>query len=101
MSTPTLEELQTQIEAMKSFIGLDGYRAGQQRIRDTYTSQLQNLVADAKLILEDPGLDEERKEASVVQILANASTLKRRIDQLDKELGAGEEGNRATRRRKK
>ena len=94
MTTSTLEELQIQIEAMKAFIGLDGYRAGQQRIRENYKSQLQDLIADAKLISADPTLNEERKEASLIRAVRNATQLKNRIDQLDQELGAGEEGNR-------
>lgn len=101
MTAPTLDELQTQIEAMKAFIGLDGYRAGQQRIRANYTTQLQDTVADAKLIVSDGSMNEKRQEILAHQLMETANTLKGRIDQLDKELGAGEEVNRATRRRRK
>lgn len=97
---PTLDKLQTQIDAMKAFIGIDGYRAGQQRIRDNYISQLQDIVADAKLVISDSKVDSERREAAATQMMQSATLLKGRIDQLDKELGAaGEDGNRATRRR--
>ena len=97
---PTTDELQTQIDAMKAFIGNDGYRAGQQRIRDNYTASLQNIVADATLILSDKAVDAELRETQVADKLEAAMLLKRRIDKLDQELG-DPEGNRASRRRQK
>lgn len=95
----TLDELQTQIDAMKAFIGIDGYRAGQQRIRDNYLARLQDEVADAKLIMADRALDDEVRETVLTRKVEMAETLKRRIDALDKEIGPGEDRNRAARRR--
>lgn len=96
MSTP--EELQTQIDAMKAFIGLEGYQAGQRRVREDYLGQLQNAVADAKTITVDKKLDEKAREVVLGRLVFQMDMFKRRIDQLDRELGPGEGGNRATRR---
>lgn len=97
----TLEGLQEQIETMKAFIGLDGYRSGQQRVRETYLAQLQQVVADAKLIMGDTEMDEEAREAMLDRMLSQMDVFKRRIDRLDRELGPRDGGNRAQRRRAK
>jgi len=98
--TETLDDIQAQVDALKAFIGIEGYRQGQQRIRAKYMAQLQDEIADAKLILADTALDEKVRLTAAARGAAIAETLKRRVDELDKQLGtAAPNGNRAARRR--
>lgn len=97
---PTTDELQTQIDAMKAFIGVDGYQAGQRRLREGYAQRLQEVVAEAQLVMSE-GLPDEALQAALAPHVRNMTLLKGRIDRLDRELGPGESGNRAARRRSK
>jgi len=95
----TLESQQAEIEALKQFVGLDGLRAGQRQKRLDYTNQLQAVLAEARVILADKKLSDEVREASIANLLEVAQRFRRWIAQLDRELGPGEDGNRAQRRR--
>lgn len=97
----TLEDQQAQIDALRAFVGIDGYRAGQERMRTEYMARLQNVIAEAKVQSADPELPEAVREALLAQRLEGANQLKRWIDKLNRELGPGAAGNRATRRRAK
>lgn len=95
---PTTDELQTQIDAMKAFIGIDGYQAGQRRLRDAYRAKLEDTVAESQVILDQPE-DTAAKLTALENIAQTMVVLKDRIDFLDRQLGPAETGNRATRRR--
>lgn len=97
---PTTDELQTQIDAMKAFIGIDGYQAGQRRLREGYAARLQEVVAESQLVISED-LPAETLQAALAPHVRNMDLLKGRIDRLDRELGPSENGNRSARRRPK
>lgn len=98
---PSLEELRSLIrDEVRAIVDPEGYRAGQQRVRQSYMDQLQNELVDFDLVDRDREIAEEAREM-VLQTKGNTILLlRRRIEDLDRALSLGENGNRAQRRRK-
>ena len=96
---PTIEELRALIrEEVRSIIDPEGYAAGQKRIRENYMAQLQNELADFDVVERDKGLEEELRETVLLRKGDTILLLKRRVEDLDRALKLGENGNRAQRR---
>ena len=100
MPAPDLEKMQAQIEEMRAFIGPEGLRAGQERVRANYTETLENEVADSLLVMADD-IDDEEREVVLAAKTKLMTKVHHRIASLDRTLGPPEKnGNRHVRRRR-